>query len=105
MEQLGEKQDFESELSRLGFRHEDFTLYVRRAGLGGINRVWTSNYAVRVTNIPTRKRNIYWGGPGENWVELFASDAANGMYGEPDRRYDARVGVGRGARNPRRSVV
>jgi hypothetical protein len=31
MEQLGEKQDFEAELSRLGYRHEDFILRVRRA--------------------------------------------------------------------------
>ena len=31
MEQLGEKQDFEAELSRLGFRHEDFIVSVRRA--------------------------------------------------------------------------
>jgi hypothetical protein len=31
MEQLGKKQDFEAELSRLGYRHEDFILRVRRA--------------------------------------------------------------------------
>ena len=30
MEQLGEKQDFEAELSRMGFMHEAFILYVRR---------------------------------------------------------------------------
>ena len=31
MEQLGEKQNFEAELSRLGIRHGDFTIRVRRA--------------------------------------------------------------------------
>lgn len=105
MEQLGEKQDFESELSRLGFRHEDFALYVRRSGLGGINRAWTSNYAVRVTNTPTRKCNIYWGGPRENWVGQFALDAANGMYGEPSSRFEGLLPAGRPARSARRSVV
>ena len=87
MEQLGEKQDFESELSRLGFPHEEFLLYVRRAGLGGVDRNWASNYAIRVTNIRTGKRNVYWGGPGEKWVEQFASDAAHGIWGEAGRRY------------------
>ena len=105
MEQLGEKQDFESELSRLGFRHEDFALYVRRAGLGGINRTWTSNYAVRVMNTPTRKCNIYWGGPGENWVGQFALDAANGMYGEPSSLYEGLARAGAPARSARRSVA
>jgi hypothetical protein len=28
VEQLGEKQEFEAELTRLGFKHEDFTLHV-----------------------------------------------------------------------------
>ena len=28
IEQLGEKQDFESELSRLGFKHEHFMLFI-----------------------------------------------------------------------------
>ena len=28
VEQLGEKQEFEVELTRLGFKHEDFTLQV-----------------------------------------------------------------------------
>jgi hypothetical protein len=105
MEQLGEKQDFESELSRLGFRHEDFALHVRRAGFGEINRVWKSNYAVRVTNAALGKRNIYWGGPGENWVGQFATDAANGMYGEPTGRYQGRVRSGRSARNAGGSVA
>ena len=83
MEQVGEKQDFEAELSRLGFRHEDFALHVRRASFGGSNRAWSSHYAVRVTNTAAEKRNIYWGGPGEDWVGQFAADAGNGFYGDP----------------------
>jgi len=105
MEQVGEKQDFESELSRVGLRHEDFVLYVRRAGFGGTNRQWSSNYAVRVTHLPTRKCNIYWGGPGENWVELFARDVGDGMYGEPSRRYETLAGAGTAPRSARRSLV
>ena len=90
MEQLGEKQDFESELSRLGFRHEDFVLYVRRAGLGGVDRTWASKYAIRVTNTRTGKRNVYWGGPDVNWVQQFAADAAQGAWGESAGRYPRR---------------
>jgi hypothetical protein len=104
VEQVGEKQDFESELSRLGFTHEAFVLYVRRAGVGGIDRTWTSNYAVRVTHTQTGKSNIYWGGPRENWVEQFALDASNGLYGEPNVRYE-NPDRARSARNSRRSVV
>ena len=85
MEQVGEKQDFEAELSRLGFRHEDFDLYVRGANFGGSNRAWTAHYAVRVTNSAASKRNIYWGGPGEDWIAQFAADASNGLYGELPR--------------------
>ena len=90
MEQLGEKQDFESELSRLGFSHDDFVLHVRRAGLGGGDRTWAPNYAIRVTNIHTGKRNVYWGGPNENWVEQFAADAAHGIWGEAPRLHRRR---------------
>lgn len=80
MEQLGEKQDFEAELTRLRLRHEDFDLYVRRAGLGGSNRDWAINYAVRVTHAPTAKSIIYWGGAHEDWVAEFAMDARRGLY-------------------------
>jgi hypothetical protein len=86
MEQLGEKQDFEAELSRLGLRHEDFALHVRRGGLGGINRSWDANFAVRVSDVVTGGRGIYWGGPGENWVAQFATDVANGIYRGPPIR-------------------
>ncbi|HEV8362801.1 MAG TPA: hypothetical protein VGQ52_04725 [Gemmatimonadaceae bacterium] len=80
MEQLGEKQDFETELSRLGCRHEDFILRVRRARPEGADP-WSSHYAVRVTNCQSAKSNIYWGGPGENWVAQFVRDLADGFFG------------------------
>jgi hypothetical protein len=80
MEQLGEKQDFEAELSRVGIRHEDFTLRVRRAR-SVVADPWSSHYAVRVTNCQSAKSNIYWGGPGENWVAQFARDLADGFFG------------------------
>ena len=60
MEQLGERQDFESELSRLGMRHEDFRLHVRKAAFNEAKKTWTSNYAIRVTNSVTGRRTIYW---------------------------------------------
>jgi hypothetical protein len=80
MEQLGEKQDFEAELSRLGIRHEDFTLRVRRARPANAGD-WAYYYAVRVTNCQSAKSNIYWGGPGENWVAQFARDLADRFFG------------------------
>jgi hypothetical protein len=80
MEQLGEKQDFEAELSRLGFRHEDFIISVRRARPAAASP-WISNYAVRVTNCLSGKSNIYWGGPVEHWVAQFARDLAEGYFG------------------------
>jgi hypothetical protein len=85
MELVGEKQDFEAELSRFGFRHEDFSLCVRRAARAPGNTSWSPNYAVQVTlaSAGTRKCNIYWGGPRENWVAHFVIDLANGLYGEP----------------------
>jgi hypothetical protein len=81
MEQVGEKQDFESELTRLGLRHEDFELYVRRATLNGARKEWSTNYAVRVSNAVTEKHNIYWGGPGQDWIAQFVVDLSAGMYG------------------------
>jgi len=83
MELVGEKQDFEAELSRFGFSHDDFILCVRRADASRGASSWTSNYAVQVSSARTRRRNIYWGGPRENWVAQFAVDLANGLYGEP----------------------
>jgi len=85
MELVGEKQDFEAELSRFGFRHEDFSLCVRRAELIGGKTSWVANYAVQVTNHAVGKCNVYWGGPRENWVAQFVLDLANGLYGEPAR--------------------
>ena len=85
MELVGEKQDFEAELSRFGFRHEDFALCVRRAELTGGKTSWVANYAVQVTNSATGRCNVYWGGPRENWVAQFVLDLANGLYGVPPR--------------------
>jgi hypothetical protein len=84
MEQLGEKQDFEAELSRQGFAHEAFLLYVRRGNKSGSGGAWAANYSVRVSHIPTRRQGIYWGGPGEHWVNEFATDIARGFYGPPN---------------------
>jgi hypothetical protein len=80
MEQLGEKQDLEAALSRLGFRHEDFVVTVRRAQPKAAG-AWAFHYAVRIANRETAKSHIYWGGLGENWVAYFARDLAAGLFG------------------------
>jgi hypothetical protein len=84
MEQLGEKQDFEAELSRLGFPHEAFMLYVRRASTTSVVDSWTTTYAVFVTNTVTKRRSLYWGGPGKRWISDFVADARTGLYGPPE---------------------
>jgi len=48
------------------------------------------SYSVCVTNVVTKRSNIYWGGPGERWVSQFAADLAGGFYGSPDWRNAAR---------------
>jgi hypothetical protein len=84
MEQLGERQDFEAELSRLGFPHEVFELYIRHSSASGATNAWTMTYTVFVTNTATKRRNLYWGGPGKNWVSKFSADASSGYYGPPE---------------------
>ena len=84
MEQLGEKQDFEAELSRMGFMHEAFILYVRRTNAKSRDSTWASNYTVCVTNTFTKRQSIYWGGPGKRWVSDFSADANTGLYGPPE---------------------
>jgi hypothetical protein len=105
MEQLGEKHDFEAQLSRLGFRHEDFALDVRRADLGPhANQALASHYAVRVSNVAIGKRNIYWGGPGEDWVAQFVVDAGKGFFGEPMLKF-TRTAPTASMRNARRPIA
>ena len=83
VEQLGEKQDFEAELSRRGFRHEDFTLHVEAVKGSGSAAGWDSGYEVEVNHGPTREVRTYRGGPRRNWVSSFAKDLLVGKYGEP----------------------
>jgi hypothetical protein len=85
LEELGEKQNFESELSRLGLRHEDFTLHVLRQRSAGRKAEWSQDYSVTVTNVVTERSHLYQGGPKRNWVAQFSLDLANGVYGAPQR--------------------
>lgn len=83
IEQLGEKQDFEAELSRRGFPHEDFSLHVEIAK-GTDSRVsWDQRYEVAVIHRRSQSIRIYRGGPRKNWVRGFTQDLLDGVYGEP----------------------
>jgi hypothetical protein len=86
IEQLGEKQDFETELSRRGFRHEDFTLHVEAAKAPRSKAAWNPRYDVEVRHAPTQTIRAYRGGPRTNWVSSFAKDLLAGRYGEPTVR-------------------
>jgi hypothetical protein len=84
MEQLGEKQDFECELSRLGFRHEHFALRVARAPFARPQP--EQDYSVTVINVLTERRRVYRGGPRWEWVPECARDLASGAFGGPMSR-------------------
>jgi hypothetical protein len=83
LEQLGERQDFEAELSRLGFRHEEFTLHVLRRTSETRNPEWNQSYSVTVTHVLTGRSYLYQGGPGREWVAQFTRDLANNPWGTP----------------------
>jgi hypothetical protein len=96
LEQLGDKQDFESELSRVGFRHEEFTLQVDHKNTRRSIAGWDPQYQVKVTHAPTQTVKVYEGGPRKKWLARFAADLSDGLYGEPTF---TRVGISR--RQPR----
>src|SRR5215510_8680630 len=83
IEQLGEKQDFESELSRFGFKHEHFTLHVVRAAADAGRSAPEQDYAVTVANVLTEQQRVYRGGPRWEWVPEAAHDLARGVFGRP----------------------
>jgi len=86
IEQLGEKQDFEAELSRRGFRHEEFALHVEAGKGAGASAGWNPRYDVEVRHLPTQTVRAYRGGPRRNWVRSFTKDLLDGLYGEPTVR-------------------
>ncbi len=82
IEQLGEKRDFEATLSRLGFRHEHFTLYVvrpRAADFGSQK----PDYAVTVANVVIERQRVYRGGAPWQWVQECTRDLGSGFFGGP----------------------
>ena len=81
MEQVGEKQDFESTLTRHGMLHEDFMLRVSRPDETVRDDAWSHDYVVTVVAIAVGAQRRYVGGPRQDWVARFASDVAQGVYG------------------------
>ena len=85
VEQLGEKREFEAELTSLGFKHEDFTLHVLGQVPQGPKAVWSDDYSATLSNIVSGHSRVYQGGPKQNWVAQSSLDLANGAYGPPPR--------------------
>ena len=81
LEQVGEKRDFECELSRLGLPHELFTLRVQRAAGSGEDAAWDHDYSVSVAHTGTAATRVYTGGPRRQWIAAFAEDLRNGAFG------------------------
>jgi hypothetical protein len=90
LERLGEKQDFEAELSRLGLGHETFTLHVLRQTSEGRKAEPGQNYSVTVTNVVTERSHLYQGGLSLNWVRQFSLDLMDGVYRDPQRELPQR---------------
>ena len=90
VEQLGEKQDFEAELSRHGFKHEDFALRVTHqvpeGAKRGARQSRGDDYLVTVVNVATQKQRLYHGGPRQEWVVQCAADLAGGVFGHAAAR-------------------
>jgi hypothetical protein len=82
IEQLGEKQDFEAHLSRMGFRHQHFVLHVVRPRISEWN---AQDYTVTVENVAAERQRVYQGGPGKEWVLECVQDLSTGFYGSPMR--------------------
>ena len=78
-----EKRTFETEFTRVGFRHEEFVLHVSPANALRSNGPCGQGYEVKVTHTATQTVKTYVGGPRENWVAHFAEELAAGLYGEP----------------------
>jgi hypothetical protein len=78
IEQLGEKQEFEIALSRLGFRHEHFELHVMR---NAAQPAEENDYSVTVVNVMTQRQQVYRGGPRWEWVQECTRDLATGFFG------------------------
>ena len=85
IEQLGEKQDFETDLTRMGFRHEHFVLHVLSSPSSASE--WQKlDYTVTVVNVITERQRVYRGGPAREWVPECSRDLAGGVFGGPMRR-------------------
>ena len=88
LEQLGERYEFETELTRHGFRHEDFALHVMREHPRPPKSEWLQRYAVTVVNVRADRRKVYRGGGRQRWVAEFARDLADGAFGTPEQGGD-----------------
>jgi hypothetical protein len=89
LEQLGERYEFETELTRRGFRHEDFSLHVMRERPRPRKSEWLQRYAVTVVQLcadrrKVERRKVYSGGGRQRWVAEFARDLADGAFGAPE---------------------
>ena len=89
MEQVGEKQDFESALTQRALRHEDFMLSVHRPVPTAHAHDWTQDYTVTVVWVITGGGHRYAGGPRHNWVAQFLIDVSRGVYGVAPASDDA----------------
>ena len=78
-----EKQDFEVELTRQGFSHDDFHIAVRRTPPPGADAGFGLRYLVSVRNTRTGSSMEYRGGVRMAWVDQFAADLAQGTFGKP----------------------
>jgi hypothetical protein len=88
-DRVGEKHDFETSLTRAGFRHEEFILHVKPVRSAPASSAGA--YEVKVTHAPTQTVKAYSGGTGKDWVARFAEDLSGGLFGQPAAPVGERV--------------
>ncbi len=93
IEATWEKQDFEAEITRQGFSHDDFAIEVERHEADGLRRGYGMHYSVTVHESKTGCSITYRGGHREAWVHRFAVDLAKGTFGPPPPK-DVRARAG-----------
>jgi len=79
----GDQLAFAAEVVRFGFAPDEFALDVERLPAKRTGRSAAAKFAITVENIRTRRKVVYYGGPGRAWVAEFLADLIAGEFGHP----------------------
>ena len=80
IENTEERQAFESELTRHGRSHDDYSLFVTRIRPAASEPEWSLTYTVLVHHRRTNQAFEYRGGSRQRWVKRFIDDLLKGRF-------------------------